>query len=141
MSDPSPKKELPPAPALGLDLDGTIDENPAFFAHLAALWPAPVTVITYRRDREKAVADLARLGVRYDELVLVDRMDAKAAAIAERGIGVYVDDQDEMTANVPEGVTVLKLRNGGNFDYDGRRYYYSDRTGENLDDRRPGRAP
>ena len=140
MTDSPPQNDLPPAPALGLDLDGTIDENPAFFAHLAALWPAPVTVITYRRDRAKAVADLARLGVRYDELVLVERMDAKAAVIAERGIGVYVDDQDEMTANVPEGVTVLKLRNGGNFDYDGRRYYYSDKTGENLDDRRPDSA-
>ena len=132
-------QDSPSAPPLGLDLDGTIDENPAFFATLAAVWPAPVTIITFRRDRAKAVADLARFGVRYDELVLVDQMDAKAAVIAERGIGVYVDDQDEMTANVPAGVTVLKLRNGGNFDFDSRRYLYSDRTGENLD--APGRVP
>ena len=120
------------APPLGLDLDGTIDENPAFFATLAAVWPAEVTVITFRRDRGKAAADLARLGVKYDRLVLVDKMDAKAAVVAEHGIGVYVDDQDEMTANMPEGVTVLKIRNGGNFDFDTRRWLYSDQTGERV---------
>ena len=143
MTDRTPPADLPPAPPLGLDLDGTIDENPAFFATLAAVWPAPVTVITFRRDRAKAVADLARHGVRYDELVLVDKMDAKAQVIADRGIGVYVDDQDEMTFNVPAGVTVLKLRNAGNFCFDTRRYWYSDRTGINLDDRRaaPGDRP
>ena len=143
MTEPTPvppPSDLPPAPALGIDLDGTIDENPAFFRTLAAVWPAPVTIITFRRDRAKAIADLARFGVRYDELVLVDRMDAKAQVIADRGIGVYIDDQDEMTANVPDGVTVLKLRNGGNFCFETLRYWYSDRTGINLDARRRERT-
>ena len=136
----------PPAPNLGLDLDldldGTVDENPALFATLAAVRPAGVTVVTFRRDRENAAADLARPGVKDDRPSLVSAMGVKAAVVAEHGIGVYVDYQDEMTANMPEGVTVLKIRNGGNFDFAAGRWLYSDRTGENLDARpRPGHTP
>ena len=131
---PAPPAGIDPAgvPHLGLDLDGTIDERPDFFATLSHVWPGPVTVITYRRDRAKAVADLARLGVRYDGLELVSAIDAKPAVVERLGITVYADDQDEMTAGMPEGVLVLKVRNGGNFDFDTRRWLYSDQTGERV---------
>ena len=121
-----------PAPSLGIDLDGTIDESPAFFAALTHSWPGRVTVVTFRDDRAKAAADLAGHGVRYDELVLVERFDAKPQVIAEKGIDVYFDDQDEMLQGVAEAVTVFKIRNGGNFDHAGRQWLYSKRTGREL---------
>ena len=34
--------------------------------------------------------------------------------------------------HVPEGVVVLKIRNGGNFDYDNSKWLYSARTGEEV---------
>lgn len=114
---------------LGLDLDGTIDEAPAFFSWLSRSWPGRVVVITYRPDRDEAARDLRELGVRWDELVLVDSFEQKADEIAERGIGVYFDDMDEMLRHVDERVAVFKVRNGGNFDFEQARWLYSRHTG------------
>ena len=41
-------------PIIGLDLDGTIDENVWFFSFLTNKWPGDVYIITYRDDRAKA---------------------------------------------------------------------------------------
>jgi hypothetical protein len=121
-----------PWPTLGLDLDGTIDEAPLFFQILSHRWPGKVYVVTYRKDQAKAEADVQRFGIRCDEVILVDSFGAKAKVIAERGIAFYFDDQDEMTADIPESVKVFKVRNGGNFDFDQKKWLYSDRTGINL---------
>ena len=115
---------------LGLDLDGCITEAPKFFSAWSHSWPGRVIVITFRRDREKAIRDLADCEIRYDELVLVDRMDAKAAVIAEHGVTLYVDDQPEMLKNVPAGVSVMLFRNEGNFDFGDRKWMLSDQTGK-----------
>jgi len=115
---------------LGFDLDGCINEAPKFFSAWSHSWPGRVIVITFRRDREKAIRDLADCEIRYDELVLVDRMDAKAAVIAEHGVSLYVDDQFEMLKNVPAGVSVMLFRNEGNFDFGDRKWMLSDQTGK-----------
>ena len=119
-----------PAPTLGLDLDGVLDEAPIFFGLLTKVWPGRVIVITYRSDRAKAEADLEKLGIRYDELVLVDSFDQKAQVIAEKGISVYIDDQPEMLRDVPPTVTVLLMRNGGNFDPLDKLWILSKKTGK-----------
>jgi hypothetical protein len=124
--------ETTPAPALGLDLDGTIDESPEFFRTLTACWPGKVYVITYRSDRAPAKEDVEKHGIRYDELILVGAFAEKAVRIKELGIAVYVDDQDEMLLDIPETVTVLKIRNAGNFDFDEKQWLYSRRTGRQL---------
>lgn len=113
---------------LGLDLDGLLDEANEFFKVLAKIWPDKVVVISYRSDYAKAEADLERLGIRYDELVLVNSFDAKADVIAEKNVTVYFDDQPEMLRNVPEGVHVFLYRNGGNYDFHDRLWLFSDRT-------------
>ena len=120
------------APAIALDLDGTIGENPQFFRLLCELWPGKVYVITYRDDQAKAERDVARFGIRCDEVILVSRFEEKAEVIVNRGISVYVDDQDEMLLDIPEGVTVLKIRNGGNFDFAAKKWLFSERTGRML---------
>ncbi|WP_152054392.1 hypothetical protein [Tautonia marina] len=119
-------------PHLGIDLDGTIDEAPAFFAALSHCWPGKVFVITFRDDAAKARADVERHGVRFDELVLVNTFAQKAEVIKERDIGVYFDDQDEILLHIPEGVTILKIRNGGNYDFDSQQWLYSNLTGRQV---------
>jgi hypothetical protein len=117
---------------LGLDLDGVIDEAAPFFAVLSAVWPGDLFIITYRDDRAKAVADLARFGVKYTDVILVNSFAEKAEVIARLGIDVYFDDQDEVLMHVPAGVTVLKLRNGGNYDAAERKWLYSKTTGRPI---------
>lgn len=87
-------------------------------------------VLTYRSDREKAVADLARYCIKYDDLILVDSFEVKVQVIAENGIFVYFDDQPEMLKNVPPTVSVMLVRNGGNFDFEDRLWMLSNRTGK-----------
>jgi hypothetical protein len=118
-----------PHPTLGIDLDGCCDES-CFFNILSHCWPGAVVVITFRNDREKAVADLQRYGIRYTDLVLVDSFEAKSQVIAERGISFYIDDQPEMLKAIPPSVGVLLFRNGGNFDFDDRQWMLSERTGK-----------
>lgn len=113
---------------LDLDLDGVIDENAAFFSTLAKCWPGDVFIVTFRDDRDKAVADLERLGVKYTDLILVNSFAEKADVIARLAIDVYIDDQDEIIRTIPENVTVLKMRNGGNYDAAERKWLYGEMT-------------
>ncbi len=77
-----------PQPTLGIDLDGCVDES-SFFNILTHSWPGDVIVITFRRDREKAIADLKKHGIRYTDVVLVSSFDAKAEVIRERGVSFF----------------------------------------------------
>ena len=134
MEDRENNKNNPhaPTPTLAVDLDGTITDAPIFFGMLCSVWPGTVIVLTYRKDRETAMADLAERDIYYDELILVNSLEEKAKVVRERGIGIVIDDQDECLQDIPEGVTVLKFRNGGNFDFDDRKWLYSARTGKQL---------
>ena len=125
-SSPDPGR---PVPTLGIDLDGCCDEAPAFFGTLTHVWPGSVVVITLRDDRDKAIRDLARLGIRYDRLELMRRMEEKAEVIARVGVDLYIDDQPETLQPIPETVRTLLFRNGGNYDFDQRKWILSDRTG------------
>lgn len=115
-------------PNLGLDLDGTISQSPEYFKMLTSIWPGKIFIITYRRNFDAARNCVDSFGITYDELILVDTMDGKAAVIAEKGVDVYYDDQPEMLHNVPENVQVFLVRNGGNFDFEDRLWIMSDRT-------------
>lgn len=117
---------------LGLDLDGVITDAPEFFSAWTHSWPGRVIIITYRRDREKAIADLKERKIRYDEIVLVNRFDAKAEVISQHRVTMYVDDQPEMLKHVPTGVQVMLFRNAGNYDFDDRRWMYSSETGKQV---------
>jgi hypothetical protein len=121
-----------PMPSIGLDLDGTIDEAPIFFTVLSHCWPGKVFVITFRTDREKAVADLEKLDIHYDELVLVGSLAEKAKVVMDLGILAYFDDQDECLQGIAAIRNVFKIRNGGNFDFEAQKWLYSDRTGMKI---------
>ena len=119
-----------PQPSLGIDLDGCVDECPLFFQVLTHCWPGKVYVLTYRKDREKTIQDLAEFDIKYDELILVDSFDAKAEVIKKEGILVYFDDQPEMLKNVTPKTNVMLVRNGGNFDFDDKKWMLSEKTGK-----------
>ena len=118
-------------PILGVDLDGTITDGLLVFKIMMDTWPGKVIVITYREDAEKAKAYLDDNYIKYDKLILAKDMD-KSEIIKNEGVDLYIDDQDEMIQNIPEDVTVLKMRNGGNFDYDDKKWLYSKKTGKEI---------
>lgn len=117
-------------PALGIDLDGCVDEAPLFFPTLTHSWPGKVYVITYRDDRAKAEHFLKRHNIRWDELILVNSFDGKAKIIADHGILVYFDDQPEMLRDIPASVNVLLVRNEGNYDFESKKWMLSKMTGK-----------
>jgi hypothetical protein len=120
-----------PCPTLGIDLDGCVDESP-FFNILTHSWPGDVIVITFRRDRDQAIGDLKKHGIRYTDVVLVDSFEAKADVIRERGISFYIDDQPEVLKNIPSDVGIFLFRNEGNFDFEDKKCMLSDQTGKLL---------
>jgi len=121
-----------PYPNLGIDIDGCIDESPIFFQFLSHCWKGKVTIITFRDDREKAIRDLAKFNIRYDELILVDSFEAKAEIVARENIQIYFDDQPEMIKNMPDKVNVMLVRNGGNFCFDDKLWLMSKKTGRMI---------
>ena len=119
-----------PQPTLAIDLDGCVDESPTFFNILTHVWPGDVIVITFRDDKEKAIADLEKHCIRYTDVVLAPFFEAKAEIIDEKGVSFYIDDQPEMLKDVCPTVGVFLFRNEGNFDFDDRKWMFSDATGK-----------
>lgn len=119
-----------PQPTLGIDLDGCVDESPTFFSVLSHVWPGDVVVITYRNDRNKAIADLWNHKIKFTDVVLVNSFEAKSTVIEERSISFYIGDQPEMLKNVPAKVGVMLFRNEGNFDFEDQKWMLSDKTGK-----------
>ena len=130
LSDAAQSAPSTPQPSIGIDLDGCVDESPLFFQVLTKCWPGKVFVISFRSDHAKAEAYLAQFKIRYDELILVPSFEAKADVIREKGILVFMDDQPEVLKHIPESVNVLLFRNGGNFDYEDKRWMFSEKTGK-----------
>ncbi len=123
-------------PPIGIDIDGTITEDPQFFNLLISIWPAPVYIITFRHDQERAMRDLRQYGIDSDnfELVLVNGHEKKAAEITKRGIKIMFDDTDEVICPIPGNVLVFKVRNDGNFDFPSKRWFYDKNTGIDFDE-------
>ncbi len=119
-----------PSPSLGIDIDGCVDEAPIFFQILTRVWLGKVFVVLFRNDRAKAEADLKKRDIRFDELILVDSLEAKAKVIAREGILVFFDDQPECLKHMDSMWNVMLVRNGGNFDFKDKRWVFSEMTGK-----------
>lgn len=74
--------------------------------------------------------DLEKLGIRDDELILVSSFEQKAEVIVEKGILVFFDDRPECLKHVSENRYVMLVRNGGNFDFEDKRWMLSDQAGK-----------
>ncbi len=62
------------------------------------------------------------MGVEFDDLVIAPSLEAKGELCGTLGVDLFFDDQDECLVTVPESVLVCKVRNGGNFDFERRRW-------------------
>lgn len=120
----------PYQPSLAIDIDGCVDEAPIFFQILTQLWPGKVFVISLRNNHEKTKAYLDSKRIRCDELVLVNFFEEKAEVIKNNGIMVFIDDQPEVLNHVREQCNVMLFRNGGNFDYEDKKWLFSENTGK-----------
>jgi hypothetical protein len=112
---------------IGLDLDGLLDEHPAFFRFLTGALRAAghyVGILTYRdpESRTRTEASLASWGIVYDEIHFARSLQDKGRLCRELAIDIYFDDQDECLVGVDERTVVFKIRNGGNFDFKQRKW-------------------
>jgi hypothetical protein len=82
-----------------------------------------VVILTYcdAGQRSRTAAQLAKLGIVYDELHFAASLADKGRLCRELGIDIFFDDQDECVAPVDERTLVFKTRNGGNFDFGERK--------------------
>lgn len=115
---------------LGLDIDGTIDQNIEFFSQLSNMWPGEVIILTMRQNISSIKEYLDKIDIHYDQIITVSKLSDKAELIKKHNIKVYFEDQDECITNIDQEVTVFKVRNGGNFT-DGK-WLYSSQTGKKI---------
>lgn len=112
---------------VALDIDGTLDEHPGFFAFLSQSLRGAgheVFILTYRDpDSVARVAEqLLGWGIVFDELVFATSLEDKGKQCRDLAIDVFIDDMDECIVPVARGTLVLKVRNEGNFDFDEQRW-------------------
>ncbi len=124
---------------IGIDLDDCITYCPDFFRLFtqALKGVAEIHIITHREQTSASQAntidELRALGIHYTCLKITGE---KARYILDNGITVYFDDSDENFLDLPESVTVFKIREPMNFDFEEQhKWYFSDRTGINIDRR------
>lgn len=117
-------------PAIGLDLDGTIDQAPQFFSHLSKCWQGEVHIITYRSDRQGVVRDLERYGVQSTHIHLVESFEEKAKIAEQFQILMMFDDMPEVLKSFNVTQNVCLIRNEGNYDFESGRWMLSRKTGE-----------
>jgi len=119
---------------IGIDLDDCITYCPSFFKAMTNAMKdmAEIHIITNREQTPGSEAgireELDELGIFYHHLVVTGN---KAEYILEKGITVYFDDTDEYFLNLPESVTVFKIREPWNFDFENHKWRYNEKTGHN----------
>ena len=120
---------------IGIDLDNTISatkESKEFFSLLTNLFKGKVSisVITNRPTDDNSVEEIKKelddLHIKYDNLFVVSN---KKEVILRENISIYFDDTDEYFIDLPEEVTVFKIREDGNFDFLEKKWIYGDKTG------------
>lgn len=104
---------------IGVDLDGTISEYPAFFrvfTRAMADCGCQIYVITDRpAGTETNVArELKDYGITYHEIKITAD---KAGFIEDEGIDVLFDDMDHYFRHLSADVAVFKIRQKYNFDF------------------------
>jgi len=92
---------------IAIDIDGTITEAPEFFAFLTSLSDLRITIVSFRDDEPEARRLLTELGIRFDQLVLINdpvhgNLGAvaweqwKADAVAKLGVQIFFEDMPEV---------------------------------------------
>ena len=118
---------------IGIDLDDTITYCPSFFSMMTNAMKdmMEIHIITNREQTPENEAvirkELDGLGIFYHHLAVTDK---KAEYILKEGITIFFDDTDEYFLSLPESVTVFKIREPWNFDFENHVWLYNNRTGK-----------
>ena len=118
---------------IGIDLDETITYCKPFFSMMTNAMKdmVEIHIITNREQTSENEAvirkELGELGIAYHHLAVTGD---KAKYILEKGITVLFDDTDEYFLELPESVTVFKIREPWNFDFENHKWLYNDKTGK-----------
>ena len=122
---------------IGLDLDNCItadDNSKEFFRIICHLLIAQneIHIITNRAetDRDETIKELKELEIQYTRLALTG---LKCQYILKEGINIYIDDTDEYLLELPESVTVFKIREDGNFSFSAGKWIGSKKTTKMID--------
>lgn len=120
---------------VGIDLDDTITYCTSFFSMMTNAMKdmVEIHIITNREqtpENESVIRkELDELDIFYHQLVVTGD---KADYIQKNGITVYFDDTDDYFLELPESVTVFKIRETWNFDFENHKWLYNDKTGKST---------
>jgi len=117
---------------VGIDLDNciTADQNSKEFFRVICHLLHPeyeIHVISNRAetDRQDTIKELEELKVQYSHLELTSQ---KEKYILKNGINILFEDTDEYFLEIPESVTVFKIREEGNFSFSAGKWIGSKKT-------------
>ena len=122
---------------VGIDLDDCITYCKPFFSAMTNAMQdmVEIHIITNREQTPENEAvigkELDELGIRYHHLAVTGN---KAEYILKEGITVLFDDTDEYFISLPESVTVFKIREPWNFDFENHKWCYNDKTGQHIEE-------
>lgn len=112
---------------IAIDLDNTITasrQSIEFFSVLTNLLipEHKIVIITNREpNTEQDIAEeLHCFGIDYSEIVITNR---KADFIRQNNVNLYFENEDEYFLEIPEAVTVFKIREDGNFSFAEKKWY------------------
>lgn len=122
---------------IAIDIDGTIDISPVsieFFKKLTKSLDAKIFILTNRNpsnySRQCTSRELDGMGIKYDHLIITAD---KVKCILDNDINIFFENTDEYFLDLPESVIVFKARESMNFDFSSKRWYFSNKTGINID--------
>ena len=120
---------------VGIDLDNCITADAEFFRVICFLL-APeyeIHIITNRdkNSRKETIRELKELGIHYSKLAITGN---KVDYILQEGITVYFDDTDENLLEIPQSVTVFKIREEFNFSFAEKKWIGSKKTTKMIDE-------
>jgi len=114
---------------IGIDLDNTITANRnsiEFFRIITHLLiPNNDIVIISDRDesdRRNTEQELSVLGIRYNKLILISN---KTEYILKNRITILFENSDEYFLELPQDITVFKIRESGNFSFAEKKWITS----------------
>ena len=119
---------------IAIDLDATITAYPNVFSSFSKAFKAAgheIYIITDRIAGTEAVVSemLDELGIEYDFIKITKD---KISYILEQGIEALYDETDEYFIGLAEDVAVFKVRGHYNFDFNDKKWIYSDKTGKKI---------
>jgi hypothetical protein len=123
---------------IGIDIDGTInasEQSVRFFRVLtrSLISEHDIYIISNREPdtQVETEEEVSVLGIRFNKLVITEN---KSQYIQETGISVLFENEDEMFLDLPQNITVFKIREEGNFDFAEKKWIGSKRTTKMIDE-------